>query len=50
MSLFSPSECSWGDEGFQGAFKLNYDNRWGTGKVIKNMRSAVTFTFLLCSC
>ena len=28
MSLFSPSECSWGDEGFQGAFKLNYDNRW----------------------
>ena len=28
MSLFAPNECSWGNKGYQGKFKLNYDNRW----------------------
>lgn len=28
MSLFSPEECSWGKVGYQGTFRLNYDNRW----------------------
>jgi len=28
MSLFSPKECSWGQVGYQGTFRLNYDNRW----------------------
>jgi len=28
MSLFAPNECSWGDNGYQGKFRLNYDNRW----------------------
>lgn len=28
MSLFSPNECSWGTDGYQGTFRLNYDNRW----------------------
>ena len=28
MSLFAPNECSWGKDGYQGTFRLNYDNRW----------------------
>lgn len=28
MSLFSPDECSWGKDSYQGTFRLNYDNRW----------------------
>ena len=27
VSLFAPQECSWGEK-HQGAFRLNYDNRW----------------------
>lgn len=27
MSLFAPSECTWGDK-HKGSFRLNYDNRW----------------------
>lgn len=28
ISLFSKNECSWGEELYQGSFRLNYDNRW----------------------
>lgn len=28
LTLFSPHEKVGGHEGFQGAFRLNYDNRW----------------------
>ena len=28
LTLFAPGERVGGDEGFQGTFRLNYDNRW----------------------
>lgn len=28
LTLFSPSEKISGDEGYEGKFRLNYDNRW----------------------
>ena len=28
LTLFSPSEKVSGDEGYEGKFRLNYDNRW----------------------
>lgn len=28
LSLFAPHERVAGDQGYQGAFRLNYDNRW----------------------
>lgn len=28
MSLYGPTECTWGDTGYKGTFRLNYDNRW----------------------
>lgn len=28
VSLFAPHECVVGNDGYVGAFRLNYDNRW----------------------
>jgi hypothetical protein len=28
LTLFAPDEKIGGDEGYQGKFRLNYDNRW----------------------
>lgn len=35
MSLFAPSECTWGDT-WKGTFRLNYDNRWENIPVDQN--------------
>ena len=33
ISLFAPNERTSGDEGYQGSFRLNYDNRWEVVKL-----------------